>query len=58
MMRRVVFSGLLSLVAVLSGCASTNSTTFRAMSNAYREVVESYRNDNILINIVRASLWL
>ena len=54
-MRRVVFSGLLTLVAVLSGCASTNSTTFRAMSNAYREVVESYSNDNILINIVRAS---
>jgi hypothetical protein len=44
-----------AIVAVLSGCGSTNSTTFRSMSAAYREVVESYSNDNILINVVRAS---
>jgi hypothetical protein len=44
-----------AVVAVLSGCGATNSTTFRSMSAAYREVVESYSNDNTLINVVRAS---
>lgn len=40
---------------LLSGCTMTGSTSFQAMSSAYREVLEGYANDNILINIVRAS---
>lgn len=43
------------LIALLAGCSTTASVGFRDMSHAYREVVESYSNDNILINIVRAS---
>ena len=46
----------LLLISVLSGCAGlTNSTSFREMSSAYREVLEQYANDNVLLNIVRAS---
>jgi hypothetical protein len=33
----------------------TGSTSFQAMSSAYREVLEGYANDNILINIIRTS---
>jgi hypothetical protein len=45
----------LLLISVLSGCAGlTNSTSFREMSSAYREVLEQYSNDNVLLNIVRA----
>lgn len=54
-MRRIYLLGMAAVVVVLSGCGATNSTTFRSMSAAYREVVESYSNDNILINVVRAS---
>ena len=54
-MRKFYLLGMAAVVAVLSGCGSTNSTTFRSMSAAYREVVESYSNDNTLINVVRAS---
>jgi hypothetical protein len=44
------------LVSVLTGCgALTNSTSFREMSSAYRDVLEQYANDNVLLNIVRAS---
>ena len=54
-MRKFCLLGMAAVVAVLSGCGATNSTTFRSMSAAYREVVESYSNDNTLINVVRAS---
>jgi hypothetical protein len=54
-MRNFYLLGMASVVVVLSGCGATNSTTFRSMSAAYREVVESYSNDNTLINVVRAS---
>jgi hypothetical protein len=47
--------GLSILLALLSGCASTGSNSFREMSSAYRDVVEQYSNDNILLNIVRVS---
>lgn len=47
---------LLSAVAViLSGCGVTGSNSFKEMSSAYRDVVEQYSNDNILLNIVRVS---
>jgi len=48
---------LLPIVAALtlSGCAPTGSTSFRDMSSAYRDVLESYANDNVLLNIVRSS---
>ena len=42
-------------LGLASGCTSINSTSFSDMSSAYREVVESYSNDNILLNIVRSS---
>jgi hypothetical protein len=50
-------STLIAIVALVltSGCTSINSTSFSNMSSAYREVVESYSNDNILLNIVRSS---
>ena len=54
-MRKFYLLGMAAVVVVLSGCGATNSTTFRSMSAAYREVVESYSNDNTLINVVRAS---
>ena len=46
----------LVFISLLTGCAGlTNSTSFRDMSAAYREVLEQYSNDNILLNVVRAS---
>lgn len=44
----------LCLASTLVGCG-TGSISFREMSSAYREVVEGYSNDNILLNIVRSS---
>jgi len=48
---------LLPIVAAiaLSGCAKTGSSSFRDMSSAYRDVLETYANDNVLLNIVRSS---
>lgn len=46
---------LVGAVLILSGCGMTGSTSFRDMSTAYREVLEDYGNDNILLNIVRTS---
>jgi hypothetical protein len=43
------------LSALLTGCGMTGSTSFQAMSSSYREVLEGYANDNILINVIRAS---
>jgi len=40
---------------ILGGCTSTNSSSFREMSSAYRDVLAGYANDNVLLNIVRAS---
>lgn len=45
----------IAAVVTLSGCAPTGSSTFRDMSAAYREVLEGYANDNVLLNIVRSS---
>jgi len=42
-------------LVILSGCTTVNKTSFKEMSNSYRETVEQYNNDNILINIVRSS---
>lgn len=53
-MRKPLISVLFS-VFLLSGCIHAGSSSFRDMSTAYRDVLESYGNDNILINIVRAS---
>ena len=39
----------------LGGCITAGSSSFRDMSSAYRDVLETYANDNILLNIVRAS---
>ena len=46
---------VLSGALILSGCNSINSASFREMSSAYREVAAAYANDNVLLNIVRAS---
>lgn len=48
-----LFSSLLAIGLV--GCTSINSTSFNNMTSAYREVVEEYTNNNILLNIVRSS---
>lgn len=45
----------LFVMITLAGCSSTRSSSFKDMSSAYREVVEQYSTDNILLNIVRAS---
>jgi hypothetical protein len=39
----------------VGGCSTTGSVGFRDMSVAYREVLENYANDNVLLNIVRSS---
>ena len=44
-----------ALIFMAAGCTSINSTSFSNMSSAYREVIESYSNDNILLNVVRTS---
>jgi len=49
---------LLTLTLLLAGCSMTGSTSFRDMSSSYRDVLEGYANDNILINVVRASQHL
>ena len=41
--------------SMLAGCTSMQKSSFKEMSAAYREVVEQYSNDNILLNIVRSS---
>lgn len=51
-------TAMLTLACLLSGCTMTGSTSFREMSSSYRDVLEGYANDNILINIVRASQHL
>lgn len=46
---------VLSGAIVLGGCTPINSSSFRDMSSAYRDVLEGYANDNVLLNVVRAS---
>ena len=48
------FFVLIALIT-LSGCGYTGSKSFSNMSAAYREVLEDYSNNNILLNIVRSS---
>lgn len=48
-------TALILAASALSGCTMTGSTSFSAMSSAYREVVEGYTLDNMLINVVRSS---
>ena len=45
----------IALLFILSGCTAINKSSFQDLSSSYREVVEQYSNENILINIVRAS---
>lgn len=54
MLKKLILVPLTAVIA-LSGCAPTGSSTFREMSAAYREVLEDYANDNVLLNIVRSS---
>ena len=44
-----------SFLGLMGGCTTINSSSFSDMSSAYREVVEGYSNDNILLNVVRSS---
>lgn len=53
-MRYRLFPILITL-ALLTGCTTLQKSSFKDMSAAYREVVEQYSNDNILLNIVRSS---
>lgn len=43
------------LLLTLTGCSGIGTASFREMSSAYRGVLEDYANDNVLLNIVRAS---
>ncbi len=45
----------MALAAALTGCTGINSSSFTDMSTAYRQVVENYSNENILLNVVRSS---
>lgn len=54
MFKKLILAPCVAVVA-LSGCAPTGSSSFRDMSAAYREVLEEYANDNVLLNIVRTS---
>jgi hypothetical protein len=54
MLNKLTLIPLAALFA-LTGCAPTGSSTFKDMSAAYREVLEGYANDNVLLNIVRSS---
>ncbi len=53
--RHYLRAALLVLCVILAGCGSINKSSFRDMSTAYRELVEEYTNDNLLMNIVRSS---
>lgn len=39
----------------LAGCGNLNSLNFKGLASSYREVLEAYSIENILINVVRAS---
>lgn len=54
MLRKLILAPLAAIIS-LTGCAPTGSSSFRDMSAAYREVLEGYANDNVLLNIVRSS---
>ncbi len=54
MLRTIKCLPLLASLA-LGGCITAGSSSFRDMSSAYRDVLETYANDNILLNIARAS---
>ncbi len=51
-------AAILASALLISGCSMSGSTSFRDMSSSYRDVLEGYANDNILINVVRASQHL
>lgn len=53
--RYYLYVTIILLLLVLSGCGSLNKSSFRSMSTAYRELVEEYTNDSLLINVVRSS---
>lgn len=52
---RVNHLSAFAFVVILTGCTGINSSSFSDMSTAYRQVVENYSNENILLNIVRSS---
>lgn len=54
-MRAVIATTLIFASTLLTGCAPTGSVNFKNMSDAYRDVLEGYANDNMLLNIVRSS---
>lgn len=55
-MKRLLKITAVTSFAFLTGCAGyTGSTSFSNMSSAYRDVLEKYGNDNILLNVARAS---
>jgi hypothetical protein len=54
MIKKLVLAPIAAAIA-LSGCAPTGSSSFRDMSAAYRDVLEDYANDNVLLNIIRSS---
>lgn len=53
--RSYLFLAMLVLSFILSGCGSIYKRNFRDMSTAYRDIVEQYTNDNLLINVIRSA---
>jgi len=43
------------LTLILGGCNTIGTASFKDMSAAYRSVLEEYSNQNVLLNVVRAS---
>ncbi|NDY83330.1 hypothetical protein G3I67_08815 [Orrella sp. NBD-18] len=55
-MKRILKITALTSIALLTGCSGmVGTTSFSNMSSAYRDVLEKYGNDNILLNVARAS---
>ncbi len=55
MSRKLLLLSGISVSLLMGGCTLTGSASFKDMSSAYRGVLEDYSNDNILLNVVRAS---
>ncbi len=54
-MFKIKIRSILVIITILiSGCSAVNPD-FKEMSSAYSIIVEKYNNDNVLLNVVRAS---
>lgn len=54
-MKAVSGVGAAVLALAVGGCATVNTASFAEMSRSYQAAIESYQNDNLLLNIVRSA---